>query len=58
MLFRSDGCVWFPEFEQVVDYVCENAREGDLIITLGCGDVYKIARMICKKLSKEKDVKK
>ncbi len=55
---KIDGCVWFPEFEQVVDYVCENAREGDLIITLGCGDVYKIARMICKKLSKEKDVKK
>lgn len=55
---KIDGCVWFPEFEQVADYVCENAREGDLIITLGCGDVYKIARMICKKLSKEKDVKK
>lgn len=50
---KIDGCVWFPEFEQVADYVCENAEEGDLIITLGCGDVYKVARMICKKLSKK-----
>lgn len=48
---KIEGCVWFPEFEQVADYVCENAEEGDLIITLGCGDVYKVARMICKKLS-------
>lgn len=47
---KIEGCVWFPEFEQVAEYVCDNAREGDLIITLGCGDVYKVARMICKKL--------
>lgn len=47
---KIDGCVWFPDFEQVADYVVKNAQEGDLIITLGCGDVYKVARMICKKL--------
>lgn len=47
---KINGCVWFSEFEQVADYVCENAEEGDLIITLGCGDVYKVARRICKKL--------
>lgn len=46
---KIQGCVWFPEFEQVADYVFQNAEEGDLIITLGCGDVYKVARMICKK---------
>ncbi len=46
---KIDGCVWFPEFEQVADYVYKNAEEGDLIITLGCGDVYKVARLICKK---------
>lgn len=46
---KIEGCVWFPEFEQVADYVVKNAEEGDLIITLGCGDVYKVARMICKK---------
>lgn len=51
---KIDGCVWFPEFEQVADYVFNNAKEGDLIITLGCGDVYKVARMICKKLEESR----
>ena len=50
---KINGAVWFPEFEQVADHVCENAEEGDLIITLGCGDVYKVARMICSRLEKK-----
>lgn len=33
-------------FEQVADYVCEIAREGDLIITMGGGDIYKAAYII------------
>lgn len=50
---KINGAVWFPEFEQVAEYVSENAESGDLIITLGCGDVYKVARMICSKLEKK-----
>ena len=50
---KINGAVWFPEFEQVAEYVSENAESGDLIITLGCGDVYKVARMICNKLEKK-----
>ncbi|MCM1299925.1 MAG: UDP-N-acetylmuramate--L-alanine ligase [Firmicutes bacterium] len=50
---KIQGCVWFPEFQQVADHVCENAKEGDLIITLGCGDVYKVARIICAQLKKK-----
>lgn len=60
-------CIWFPQdenaewtderkyfnFSQICDYVCENAESGDLIITLGCGDAYKIAKMILNKLSEE-----
>lgn len=42
--------VWFDTFEEVADYVVANAKSGDLIITLGCGDVYKVARMMLKKL--------
>ena len=40
----------YKNFDDVCDYVCENAKEGDLVITLGCGDVYKVAKMIYKKL--------
>ncbi len=44
------GSVWYPGFDGVVDYVGKNAREGDLVITLGCGDIYKAAkRMIADK---------
>lgn len=42
------GSVWFPEFLEIARYVMENAGEGDLVITLGCGDVYKCAKMMLK----------
>ena len=64
---KISGCIYFPQnedeewtderkyfnFGQICDYICANAHEGDLVITLGCGDAYKIAKMILKKLSKE-----
>lgn len=37
---------WYPTFEEVSKRAQELAQDGDLIITLGCGDVYKIAKMI------------
>jgi len=43
----------YKNFDDVCDYICENAKEGDLVITLGCGDVYKVAKMIYKKLTEE-----
>lgn len=63
---RIPGCIWFDSdkevqdaqtaeqknknFDEVIDYICENAKEGDLVITLGCGDVYKVAKKLAKKL--------
>lgn len=40
--------VWFNTFEEVENYVRKNAQPGDLVITLGCGDVYKIAKALVK----------
>lgn len=37
-------------FQDVCNFICENAKENDLVITLGCGDVYKVAKMIYNKL--------
>lgn len=48
---KIPGCVWFPEFPEIADYVVENAQPGDLIITLGCGDVNKCAHMIVDRLT-------
>ena len=47
---KINGAVQLDTFEEICDYVCANAKEGDLVITLGCGDVYKVARMMCNKL--------
>ena len=61
---KINGCIYFPQdeaaeytderkyqnFDDVCNYVCENASDGDIVITLGCGDVYKVAKMILKKL--------
>ena len=47
---KVPGSVQLDTFEEICDYVLENAQEGDLVITLGCGDVYKVARMMVNKL--------
>lgn len=43
---KIPGSEWYNTFEQVAKRAEELAEEGDMIITLGCGDVYKIAHII------------
>lgn len=50
---KIEGAVQLDTFAEICDYVCKNAEEGDLVITLGCGDVYKVARMMCERLKNE-----
>ena len=66
---KIEGAVWFDtdhetadkqtaqqkeyNFRQCVDYIAANCREGDLVMTLGCGDAYKAAKMLEKKLKDE-----
>ena len=47
---KIPGSVWFDTFEEVAQYAVDNAEKGDLIITLGCGDIYKAAKIMIKKL--------
>ena len=63
---KIKGAVWFEtdheladkqtaqqkeyNFGQCVDYIAEHCGEGDLVITLGCGDAYKAAKMLAEKL--------
>ncbi len=42
--------VWFNTFDEVAEYAVNNAESGDLIITLGCGDIYKAAKIMIKLL--------
>lgn len=66
---KIDGAVWFEtphdiadrqtaeqkdfNFGQAVDYLAENVEPGDLVITLGCGDVYKAAKRLAERLRKQ-----
>ena len=43
---KIDGCVWFKTQSEAAQYVLENADSGDLVITLGCGDIYKCAKIM------------
>lgn len=45
---KIPGSVWFSTFEEIADYVTKNAQPGDLVITLGCGDIYKAAKIMLK----------
>lgn len=43
---KIPGAVWFKTFDEIADHVSSIAKPGDLIITLGCGDIYKAAKKI------------
>ena len=45
---KIPGSVWFNTFDEVVEYVLSPAESGDLLITLGCGDIYKAAKQMVK----------
>ena len=56
---KVKGAVWFGEqdhdknFELCAEYAAEHAQSGDLILTMGCGDVNKCANLILEKLKKK-----
>ncbi|MFI3206859.1 MAG: UDP-N-acetylmuramate--L-alanine ligase [Clostridia bacterium] len=49
---KVEGSCHFSSFDEISDYVMANAKNGDLIITLGGGDIYKCANMIVEKYKK------
>lgn len=55
---KIDGAVWFEEEEHdanmklVAEYLAKNVSEGDLVLTMGCGDCCKAANMLIDMLRK------
>ncbi len=45
---KIPGSVWYETFEEVAQYIVDHAKPGDLVITLGCGDIYKAAKIMMK----------
>lgn len=50
---KIPGSVWFDGFKEVADYVTANAESGDMVITLGCGDIYKAAKLMIENWEKK-----
>ena len=49
---KLPNCIILNTFEEICDYICKTAGEGDLVITMGGGDIYKAAHLIEQKLKK------
>ena len=43
---REPNYPTITSLEEAAEWVKQNAREGDLVITLGCGDIYKASKMM------------
>ena len=50
---KVEGSLCIDTFEDITKYIVENAQDGDLVLTLGGGNVYMCANMILKALAKE-----
>ena len=50
---KIPGCIQIDKLDDIAEYLAKNCKEGDLVITLGCGDVYKVSRMLVEKLKKK-----
>ena len=48
---KIEGCVCIDTFEDITEYIHKNAKPGDLVLTVGGGNVYKCANMILKRLA-------
>lgn len=49
---RLPGSVWFDDNNDIADYVMSRAQDGDLILTLGGGDIYKCADLLVDRYTK------
>lgn len=44
--YPDKDVIFMSEFDQMADYVAENAQRGDLVLTMGAGDIFKVGEMI------------
>ncbi len=50
-LAEAAGGKYFDSFVKIADYVAKTAKSGDLVITMGAGDVYKVGDLLIDDLS-------
>ncbi len=53
---KIPGSEWFQSFEEIAAHVMSLAQPGDLILTLGGGDIYKCANLIVEKYNQQEKI--
>jgi len=48
-IYPSKEAYFFSTFDEIAGFVIDNAQNGDLVITMGAGDIYKVAEIILEK---------
>jgi len=51
--YGHKNVVYIPEKEEITDVVCSMVQPGDLVITLGAGDIWRTGKEIVEKLKTE-----
>ncbi|MCC8196416.1 MAG: UDP-N-acetylmuramate--L-alanine ligase [Ruminococcus sp.] len=51
---KIDGCVLTPTFDECLEFLRSEIKPGDLVITMGCGDIYKVSHKLSKILKEER----
>ena len=41
-----------PDFDAMAEFVCNNTSPGDIVLTMGAGDIYKVGELILEKAEK------
>jgi len=50
LLAGDIGALSFDSFDKIADYLAKKAKPGDLVLTMGAGDVYKVGENLIEKL--------
>lgn len=45
---NGQDAIYLPSFDKIVEYLKENVAPGDLILTMGAGDIYRVGEMFLK----------
>lgn len=45
---KNVNCVNIHDFNEIVDYLKHNLKEGDMLLTMGAGDIFKVGEMFLK----------
>ncbi len=48
---KLENGVLTPSFDDCVEYLKKELKPGDMVITLGCGDIYKVAKRLANELN-------